>query len=299
MFKKLIVGLDGLDGGADAFALARMLAPDETDLVLVHAYPYEHEPSRASALDYDALIRGDAEKLLAEAAPQDRPATLLAVGDLSPARALHHAAEEQDADLIVIGSCRRSAIGRVLVGDVSRSTLHGAPCAVAIAPRNYRLHAHGFESIGVGFNGTEESRAALRLAAELARETGAELRVLTAARTPAPMGPAYAYSYDLYDVREQNRLHAQQTLEKAVAELGVPATPEIVDASPGAALEELSKHVGLILAGSRGWGAARRVVLGSTTDHLAHRASCPVIVVPGPAVAEKNAQVDEAETAHA
>lgn len=299
MFKKLIVGLDGLDGGADAFALARMLAPDETDLVLVHAYPYEHQPSRASALDYDALIRGDAEKLLAEAAPQDRPATLLAVGDLSPARALHHAAEEQDADLIVIGSCRRSAIDRVLIGDVSRSTLHGAPCAVAIAPRDYRLHAHRLESIGVGFNGTEESRAALRLAADLARETGAELRVLTAAAAPAPMGPSYAYSYDMHDVREQNRLHAQQTLEKAVAELDVAATPEMIDASPGAALEELSKHVGLIVAGSRGWGAVRRVVLGSTTDRLAHRASCPVIVVPGPAVAEKNAQVDEAETAHA
>lgn len=298
MFKKLIVGLDGLDGGADALVLARMLASDDTDLVLLHAYPYEHAPSRASALDYDALIRGDAEKLLADAAPQDRTPTLLAVGDLSPARALHHAAEEQDADLIVIGSCRRSAIGRVLVGDVSRTSLHGAPCAVAVAPRDYRLHAHRLESIGVGFNDTEESRAALRLAAGLARDTGAKLRVLTASSTPAPFVPGYAASYDMPDVHEHYRLEAQQTLEKAVAELDVPATPEMIDESPGAALEELSKHVGLIVAGSRGWGAARRVVLGSTTDHLAHRASCPVIVVPGPAIAQKDAKAGEAETAH-
>ena len=125
MFRKLIVGLDGLDGGADALALARTLASEEAEFVLVHAYPYDHRASGPSGLDYEALIRADAEKLLADAAPEDRGTTMLAVADRSPARALHRAAEEQEADLIVIGSCRRSAFGRVLVGDVSHATLHG------------------------------------------------------------------------------------------------------------------------------------------------------------------------------
>lgn len=298
MFRKLIVGLDGLDGGADALALARTLASEEAEFVLVHAYPYDHRASGPSGLDYEALIRADAEKLLADAAPEDRGTTMLAVADRSPARALHRAAEEQEADLIVIGSCRRSAFGRVLVGDVSHATLHGAPCSVAIAPRDYREQAQPLHSIGVGFDDTGESRAALRLAADLSRDTGAELRVLTAAATPAPFVPGYAYSYDLADIRERYRLNAEQMLDKAVANLDVPANAEMIDESPGLALERLSENVGLVVTGSRGWGAARRVVLGSTSDHLARHASCPVLVVPGPAAGAKQAAGDQAEAAH-
>lgn len=299
MFNKIVIGFDGRDGGADAFVLARMLASNETELVLVHVYPFEHTPSRAVALDYDALLRDDAHKLLADAAPEDRAATLLAVGDFSPARALHHVAEDEGADLIVIGSCHRGAAGRVLLGDVSRSTLHGAPCPVAVAPRDYRQHAHRYETIGVGFNGTQASRVALELAAVAARDFGARLRVLSAAPTPAAFVPGYAYSYDLPDAREHLRLEAEQSMAEAIATLDVPAESEVIDDSPGAALEALSQHVGLLFAGSRGWGSAHRVVLGSTTDHLAHRAACPVIVVPMPEAAEARDDVASTERAHA
>src|ERR1017187_2650858 len=52
-------------------------------------------------------------------------------------RALHELAEHQHVDLLVVGSCHRGSIGRVLVGNDALATLNGAPCAVAIAPAGY------------------------------------------------------------------------------------------------------------------------------------------------------------------
>src|SRR4051812_8733480 len=52
----------------------------------------------------------------------------------SAARALHEAAEESGAALMVVGASRRSAIGRAAVGSTAVRLLHGAPCAVAVAP---------------------------------------------------------------------------------------------------------------------------------------------------------------------
>ena len=45
----------------------------------------------------------------------------------SVARGLHTLAEAQDADLIVLGSSRRSGLDRVAVGDDTRAGLNGAP----------------------------------------------------------------------------------------------------------------------------------------------------------------------------
>jgi nucleotide-binding universal stress UspA family protein len=62
------------------------------------------------------------------------------------------------------------------------------------------------------------------------------------------------------------------------------------DAVPGFApeqLEHLSDRVDLLVVGSRGFGAARRVVLGSTSDALLHHARCPVFVVPRAAPSEQ------------
>lgn len=55
----------------------------------------------------------------------------------------------------------------------------------------------------------------------------------------------------------------------------------------------MSEHVDLIVAGSRGWGATHRVMLGSTTNRLTHHVHCPVIVVPSPVADSKRAHADQ------
>src|SRR4051794_21267327 len=135
MFKKVIVGDDGLDGGRDAVALAQAIAPD-AELIIASAYPWDATPSRFTQLGYANILRDDTTKAL-QRRREDAGvphARIVAIADSSPARGLHRLAEQEHADLLVVGSARRGAVGRMLLGDVSRDVLHGSTCPVAVAP---------------------------------------------------------------------------------------------------------------------------------------------------------------------
>jgi nucleotide-binding universal stress UspA family protein len=56
----------------------------------------------------------------------------------SAARALHEAAEADDAGLLVVGSTSRGTLGRVLPGSTAERLMHGAPCPIAVIPHRWR-----------------------------------------------------------------------------------------------------------------------------------------------------------------
>lgn len=279
MFSRIVVGIDGTPAGEDAVAFARSLSGPDTTLVLVNAFPYEQHASRASVGGFEELLREQSVEMLAKAAG-DSGAERRAIADVSPGRALQRVAESEHADLIVVGSCRYGTVTRVLLGDVSRAVLHGATCAVAVVPRDWRESPQRITRIGVGFTRTPEARAALELAAEMAREHNCTLRVRTSVSVPVSFAPAYAYTYDWDAIEAEHRTMAQQDLDEAVAGLTMPVVTETTTGSPAGDLAELSEKVDLLVVGSRGWGTAHRVVLGSTSDRVTHHAACPVLVVP-------------------
>jgi nucleotide-binding universal stress UspA family protein len=79
---------------------------------------------------------------------QERLAVDLDAGDVSiegralrgtsAARALHEAAEREDAGMLVVGSTGRGALGRVLPGSTAERLMHGAPCAIAVVPHGWQ-----------------------------------------------------------------------------------------------------------------------------------------------------------------
>jgi nucleotide-binding universal stress UspA family protein len=126
MFTNVLVGVDGKANGRDAIALASQLVDHDGRLTLANVH--RDEPTMR-AISHEVLEE--------ERACAGVEAELLSIASSSPARGLHEQAEELAADLIVIGSCSRGALGRVMLGDDSRASLDGAPCTVAIA-------IHGF-----------------------------------------------------------------------------------------------------------------------------------------------------------
>jgi len=162
MFNSVVVGIDDDEGGRDAIALAKMLAPDGARLMLAQVYQGDSAVSRATRPDYEAKqherIRELLEHRRAEAGVE---AELRWYGSPSVGRGLHELAELAGADLLVIGSSRRGLLGRVLIGDDTRAALNGAPCAVAIAPTGYRRQPAVMREIGIGYDGSPESKRAL------------------------------------------------------------------------------------------------------------------------------------------
>ena len=114
----------------------------------------------------------------------DLEAELLSVVSQSPGRGLHEQAERQGADLLVVGSCSHGTFGRAMLGDDTRAALNGAPCAVAIASRGYAEHHNAISNLGVAYNQSPESTAALAVARELAAPTKATVHALEVVSLP-------------------------------------------------------------------------------------------------------------------
>src|SRR6185369_10921661 len=81
------------------------------------------------------------------------------------------------------------------VGSVAAGLLHGAPCEVILAPRGYADEEHGpFRTIAVAYDGTDEAKAALARAEEIARACRATIVVFTVSAPPAVVPGAAGYT---------------------------------------------------------------------------------------------------------
>lgn len=205
----------------------------------------------------------------------------------SAARALHEAGEAEDAGLLVVGSTRRGAVGRVLPGSTAERLMHGAPCPIAIVPHEWEAGA-GLNTIGVAYVDTEEGREALRGAHALARRAGAKLRVLTAVKAGVALygetvaGTDVRPGKGIADLEGELRVRAESALRDAAAALDgdvVVETDAFVE-DPADVLVRVSEHLDLLVSGSRGYGPLRAVLLGGVSRRLAAEAQCPVIVLP-------------------
>ncbi|MGD0454042.1 MAG: universal stress protein [Solirubrobacteraceae bacterium] len=264
MFENVLVGVDGRLGGRDAIALASQLTGADGKLTLAHV----HHGEAAEQLE-------DARKLLEQERDQAGvQAELVGVVSSSPGRGLHQQADQLGTDLLVVGSCHHGALGRAMLGNDTRAALNGASCAVAVAPLGYARHPAPFATVGVAYNGSPESIAALALARELAAPTGAKVRALEVVSIPSVaytgiVPPALGESMDEMLQQARGRMKGLSDVDgRAVYGLA------------GEELARFGEEVDVLVTGSRGYGPVRRLVLGSTSDYLQRHARCPLLVLP-------------------
>ncbi len=278
MFKNVLVGIDGRANGRDGLALASRLVDPDGKLTLAHVHPGRLRPTHAVS---PGLIREERKAsiglLESERAAVGREAQLISLEALSPGRGLHEQAEAQNADLLVVGSCSHGVLGRAMLEDDTRSALNGAPCAVAIASGGYAQNAKPLTRIGVAYNDSAESNAALIAAREIAAATGATLhaREVVSLPTVAYAGwmPALGAEIELMLEEANARLRELPELEgRAVFGL------------PGEELASFGDEVDLLIVGSRGYGPLKRLVHGSTSNYLQRHARCSLLVLPRVAV---------------
>jgi nucleotide-binding universal stress UspA family protein len=143
MFKRIVIGTDGSDTAAQAVLQAVDLARSVGATVdLVSAYepvPVQRldDERRKAPEDIQWAInpREDVEATLNDAATLAREAgvpvnTYARQGD--PADAILDVAEEQEADLIIVGNKGMTGARRFLLGSVPNKVSHHAPCSVLI-----------------------------------------------------------------------------------------------------------------------------------------------------------------------
>jgi nucleotide-binding universal stress UspA family protein len=275
MFKNVLVGVDGRPNGRDAIALAYRLTDPDGKLTLVHVHSGDLRPSHAIAPGVVAGEHEGSHKLLErERTATDVKAELTSIVSMSPGRGLHEQAEEQNADLLVVGSCRHGIFGRAMLGDDTRAALNGAPCAVAIASLGYADGRASTTKVGVAYNASPESKMALAMARTLAAPTKAAVHALEVVSIPnytyiGLIPPAIVESFDVMLQEANDRMKELPDVEG-----------HAVYGLAGEELAAFGDQMDILVVGSRGYGPLKRLVLGSTSNYLERHARCPLLVLP-------------------
>ncbi len=152
-----------------------------------------------------------------------------------------------------------------------------------------------FQKILVAVDGSEFSRRALNSAMELAERFGGSIALIHAYSATIPVvtsmdtmsGPSITppvsseMAAKMADEAENRGKRILGEAEKLVKSRGISVESILVE---GDAVREImrvaqEKSVDLIVVGHRGQSRLREVLLGSVSEGLSHRATCPVLII--------------------
>ena len=215
----------------------------------------------------------------------------------SPRRVVSDFAARWGADLILVGSHSRGAVGRFFLGSVAQGILRAAACSVEIVrfPHSGSAPSSHPMKILVPTDGSACSLAAARSLAIRPWPAGTIFKVLSVeelVKMPVPMEAS-----SLASIYPASLLEELITAARTCAEDGAAATRKILsEAVPGATVDSLiptgdprgvildtaeAWPADLIVLGSHGLGGFDRLLMGSVSESVAVHAHCSVEVIRG------------------
>lgn len=143
-------------------------------------------------------------------------------------------------------------------------------------------------TIVVGVDGSEDSKDALRWAAQQAQLVDAALDVVTVWHVPVDFATAwqipvtYGKSHDVSgaEFSEEARKSLNAVIEDTLGpDHRVTVTPRLINGHAASALIDASQGAALLVVGGSGRGGFAGMLLGSVSQHCVQHAACPVVVV--------------------
>jgi nucleotide-binding universal stress UspA family protein len=229
-------------------------------------------------VEWVAYNRQEAERVLdgARAALEGTDATFRAVAADSAPRGLHEAMEAAGPGAVaIVGSRNTKGVRRTSPGSTADRLLTGAPGPVVVVPWGYEeTPKPQVRRIAVAYIDTSDGRAALAAARAHAKEVASSVDLVTVL-------PDTLVRPSLGEPRrfaEEQRRDYTASLEAAARE---DERLRLLDGPVVDALGQLQpEDADLLVCGSRGYGPARRVLLGGVSARLLKVARVPVMVVP-------------------
>ncbi|MCV7098997.1 universal stress protein [Mycobacterium palustre] len=282
----IVVGVDGSPASNAAVCwAARDAAMRNVPLTVVHAYstyvptfPQIPLPAGVALWQEDdgRRVLEQAVKIAEDAVAPDRTITTTTEMRCSPpVPTLIDMSGE--AEMVVVGSTGRGAVGRALLGSVSSSVVRHAKCPVAVVRDEDPLMPHPRGApVLVGIDGSPASELATAIAFDEASRRGVDLEALHAwSDTQALEFPGFDWEV------------AQAESERSLSERLAGWQERYPDVTvhrilscdrPAHQLIRRSETAQLVVVGSHGRGAIARTLLGSVSNAVVHSVRMPVIV---------------------
>ncbi|PXW30287.1 UNVERIFIED_CONTAM: nucleotide-binding universal stress UspA family protein [Williamsia faeni] len=288
MSTTIVVGVDGSDSALESVVWAAKAAERQRKpLLIVGAYETQgalYAPALVIPQDVIDIIRQEAHDNVDKAAAKARD---IAPGvDVKTKVAEGRAGtvlveESHHASLVVVGSRGLGGVKGIFLGSVGVNLVAHASCPVLVY-----AGAGGTGPVVVGLDGSAVSEGAVAAAFEQASFLNTGLLVVHT-WTDLASDALYGYGLELDQLQELAD-DAREVVAERIAGFGVDypdveVTRVIVPDGPAHQLVEHAKDAQLLVVGSRGRGGFAGLLLGSTSQAVLHRATCPVLVVkPAP-----------------
>ena len=297
MFEKILICVDGSDGSLEATQLGAAVAKHfGSEVIVLNIFSaYYADPIYmgvpAMTIDGESIDQcaREEEKVVEQRVEPIFKRLAVPYQVLQkwghPVGCILEVAEEENIDLIVLGSRGLRGVKEFLLGSVSSGVLHHATCSVLIV-RGDALPYKGFQHILFPSDNSECALEAASVAVNFANKFATSLSVLNVFVDPSSthlLGTEFAQISE-----EAIALHAQRHLKQIKYDVGEIAKKAGVFCSyhqeeghPGKTIVQFAehRHSDLIVMGGRGLGGFERMLLGSVSTYVTHHANCPVLVV--------------------
>jgi len=284
---KILLAVNGSDQSYEAARSFQYLARAE-ELHIVHvldvparSYPTMYpEQVQDMYKTVERTMREDATRLLDRVVallPRDTGPVTKHVVAGSPADLVITLAEQQNADLIVLGTRGLGPIKERLVGSVAHRALTFAPGAKLILPCPLKA----LKQILLPLQGTYDTDHALRFLQKKPFRDTATITLFTVLPQNRPLWPVGATVAE--QMESQALRDAEDFLKETAAKLGQMGYQTQVAAALGTPVEGILEKAralsaDLILMGTRGRQGVTRVVLGSVSHALLHQGTYPLMI---------------------
>ncbi len=296
--RRILVPLDGSDYGERALPWAAALAGEGVELVLLEVVAHQSgvrnftgkivSSGEEMASAYRELATEQLNTVQSRYFP-DRENVTLVVAEGDPTEQILAAAHQHSADLIIMSSRGRGAVGRFASGSVADRVVRHAPLPVCvIGPEGELDQRVAINRVIAPIDNSALSTGALPVAAAIGVLHDVEVHAVHVL-APAvddliiplsglqPIPPSY--SEDVLAAREAA---GKELLDQAVNRLrmlGARAVGDLYSGRPADALHDWLQEGDMLVLSSHGRRGVPRWVLGSTAMKLIQNGSAPVVVV--------------------
>lgn len=294
--RKILFPTDFSDASRQAFDHALLWAElFDADLTLLHVlslrtadpfHPEHHFPS-PEEIEERLHALAESEMALFLAPHRESPLRIQQLVRRAPEvdRGIRELADEQESDLLVLGTHGRRGASHLLIGSVASEVLRRTVRPVLVVPARSKRPAGRLRRILAPTDFSADSRFAIRHARSLAATAGATLEllhVLPNFEVPLPMNPGG------FGVSGGVVQDLEAAARKALAEIAGEKGPRVDIESlvwQGAAASTIlnradESEADLLVLATHGHSGLDRLLLGSVTEKVARLARCPVLVLP-------------------
>lgn len=200
-------------------------------------------------------------------------------------------ARELKSDLIVVATHGYTGYKRVFLGSTAERVAQHSPCPIlvvrqrinhwngSIDPRTRT--GFGLTKILVPTDFSKCSQIALKYGVQLAREFGAELRLIHVINPHAyPFGDLYA-ALDSAELMREMADAAQKRMRSMAEKAKTRNSVRLIHGLPAAEIcVAANKDVDLVVISTHGRTGLGHILIGSVAEHVVRYAHCPVLVIP-------------------